>query len=129
MSWLSFSRTSLSKALLGWLDASLPGVAWELLKRATGEEDGMSSSLRFLVDAGVAGMFWRPFDASPNTRFRGRTVAAGMVVAKVATALCAGRGGGRYLGRRGISTTGNRITHMYASEYALERQEEGRYLL
>lgn len=72
ISWLSFSRTSDSNVLLGWLDPSFPAF-WELEKWRAGDEEG-GSSRRFLKDvAGVAMMFRRADDASPNSRFCGKT--------------------------------------------------------
>lgn len=80
MSWLIFSRTSDSKVLLTWLEASL--VAWELAKRGTGEEE-KCSVFCFLVAAGAgdAAIFRLALDVSPRMRFLGAIVATGMVMA------------------------------------------------
>lgn len=76
MSWLSFSRTSLSNVLFGWLDPSLfLGSFWELLRRPAGDEE-KPSSRRFLEFDGEAGMLRRVLEASPKTRFFGNTVEA-----------------------------------------------------
>ena len=72
----SFSSTSDSKALLGWLEAILePGPFCELGGRRgrAGDEEKMSV-LRFLAEDGDdGGMFWRVRD-SPSTRFWGNVV-------------------------------------------------------
>ncbi len=72
MSWLIFSRTSLSKALFGWLEASFPRPSfWELASRAAGMR--RASSRLFLELEGLVLMLRRLLEASPNMRFWGRT--------------------------------------------------------
>lgn len=72
-SWDSFSRTSDSKTLLGWLELSFArGSFWEPGKRR-GVCEG-ASTLRFLMELGDEGIFCRELVESPRTRFWGSLV-------------------------------------------------------
>lgn len=80
ISWLSFSRTSDSKALLGWLEASLLFLPLfcelrKLAAWASGEDVGKVSVLRFFTEDGVDGGTFCRLRDSPSTRFWGRTEA------------------------------------------------------
>lgn len=77
MPWLSFSSTSVSNVLFGWLDASLPirFSPWELFSCCFAGDDVKGSSRRFLAEDGAAGMLRRALDDSPSTRFCGKPLA------------------------------------------------------
>ena len=72
MSWVIFSKTSVSKWLFGWLepifDLNPPGAAGEDVKRIL---DGVPLSLRFFADGGDLTLLWAVFVVSTRTRFCG----------------------------------------------------------
>ena len=72
MSWVIFSKTSVSKWLFGWLepifDLNPPEAAGEDVKRPL---DGVPSSLRFFADGGDLTPLWAVFVVSVRTRFCG----------------------------------------------------------